>query len=292
MRIRGTARVRPAAIDIAVGRVARLLGRAPAIADNLARAGAELQIFAESESVTDLPMYRHMKGKAFDGERTMDERGRGYGGLHACMGEEALLGLDSARHADHRDICSHELGHTVLDYGVDPVFRARWRAFHDQTSDRWAPAYASTNADERWAELTMWYVGSHGDWPPGLRTAGPQALERFDADAYALLDAIYSGSYRPAPFVWTDLDPTDADRSGRGEATSIVVWNRTTSVLDRRWVDHQGEERAYGVVPPGGIADQSTYVSHLWRLYDGEQRLGTWAAVATPGRIVVGDTRA
>ena len=219
----------------------------------------------------------------------MDERGRGYGGLHACIGEESLLDLPSARHADHRDICSHELGHTVLDYGVDPAFRARWQAFHARTREHWAPAYASTNPAERWAELTMWFVGSHGDWPPALSTAGPAALRRFDPEAYALLESVYGGTYRPAAFVWTELARTDARVSGTGPATSIAVWNRTSRTLERRWVDYEGNERSYGPVPPGGLLDQSTYVSHLWRVYAGERCLGTWAAVRTPGRVVVRD---
>jgi hypothetical protein len=287
VRIRGSARTRPSALDAAATRIERLLGRAPGVVRNLAAAGAELQVFAESESVTDLPMYRHMRGVPFDGARTMDERGRGYGGLHACIGEESLLGLPSARHADHRDICSHELGHTVLDYGVDPAFRARWRAFHAETASRWAPAYASTNADERFAELTMWFAGSHGDWPPGLTQAGSAALRRFDPDAWALLESVYSGRYAPAPFAWIDLGPTDARRSASGTATSIAVLNRTGVALERRWVDYEGKERTYGPVPPGALIDQSTYVTHVWRVYAGERRLGTWVAIDRPGRVVI-----
>jgi hypothetical protein len=63
-----------------------------------ASAGAELHIIHTKHQVTDLPMYRHMKGVPFKDGKTMDQRARGYGGLHSCCSENSVLDLASARH--------------------------------------------------------------------------------------------------------------------------------------------------------------------------------------------------
>ena len=59
----------------------------------------------------------------------------------------------------------------------------------------WSGAYAATNESEFFAELTMWYFGTRGDLHmTGPKPAdGPEGLKQYDPDAYALLDALYSG---------------------------------------------------------------------------------------------------
>ena len=54
--------------------------------------------------------------------------------------------------------------------------------------------------DEFWAELTMWYFGTHGD----LGMTGPKpengrdGLKKYDPEAFALMDDFYSGNHQGA----------------------------------------------------------------------------------------------
>jgi hypothetical protein len=73
----------------------------------------------------------------------------------------------------------------------------------------WKPAYASTNPDEYFAELTMWYFGNHGDMViPGTEVKpGATWLKSYDPDGYALLEKIYQGK--------ADVrEVTEAERAG------------------------------------------------------------------------------
>ncbi|MEZ5098272.1 MAG: hypothetical protein R3C15_00345 [Thermoleophilia bacterium] len=267
-----------------------LLARAPAIVANLAAVGAELHVLGERQRVTDLPMYRHMAGVAFDGGRTMDERARGYGGLHACCAEEALLRLPTARHRDHRDVTSHELAHTVLSYGLDERVRGLVESRYAEARPRWRRAYAATNAQEFFAELTMWYVGSRGDYTSLPSPApGPRWLARFDPESYDLLDAIYGGRIAPALIEWTRLEPSTATRSEPGGApVSLLLVNRTDRVVERFWLGFRGERKGYGPVQPGTAVGQSTYAGHPWLLVDDDgNELGTYVSHGAVHGLVV-----
>lgn len=260
--------VSPAAVMEAGRRINRLLVAAPGVAANLASAGAEMHVIGCRQKVTDLPMYRHMKGVPFDGHQTMDERARGYGGLHACCSEDSLLGLATARHRDHRDICSHEMAHTILKYGLDDEIRSRVESGYKAAKQRWRKAYASTNVHEFFAELTMWYVGSRGDFT-SLRSPapGPEWLARYDPDSYTLLDSIYTGSLAPQPSVWERLEPCTATRSLNADApVSLLFFNETDMPIEKLWLSYSGERRSYGPIPAGTVAGQSTFTTHPWAL--------------------------
>ena len=138
------------AIQECAHRLEQQLGSAPRIAENLSRVGAQMQIIGKDQAVTDLPMYRHTKGKPFEGKLTMDERGRGYGGLFCSCCEENLLRLPSDRWKDHRDICMHEFAHTILSFGlagkVAEQVRQQWKKSTE--SGKWRTMYAATNPQE------------------------------------------------------------------------------------------------------------------------------------------------
>ena len=95
---------------------------------------------------------------------------------------------------------SHELAHTLLDYGLPPaVRRAVERCYQASVGERglWrrpdgAPAYAATSVDEYFAELSMWVWGTHGEYVDEQRklpTAGPRGLSRYDPDGFELIGA-------------------------------------------------------------------------------------------------------
>ena len=93
-----------------------------------------------------------------------------------------------------------------MDYGLPPALREEIRATHrrvTETTRRWRRedgqlAYAGSNASEYWAELSMWYFGSHGEFvdrqarvpPPGCH-----ALAEYDPDGFRLLGLIYGGTH-------------------------------------------------------------------------------------------------
>jgi alpha-glucosidase len=186
------------ALYAAYGRLSLLLSNQPMVISNLAAAGAELHIIGRDQVTTDLPEWRHDKGKPLDEYHglTRDQRTRGMGGRLTSCGEENLLKLEKDRYRG-RDICLHEFSHCVRNYGIPRELRARFdeQFHHSLDAGLWRESYAGSNPDEFFAELTMWYFGTHGD----LHMTGPkpengtQGLKKYDPQAFALLDELYSG---------------------------------------------------------------------------------------------------
>ena len=56
---------------------------------------------------------------------TIDQRGRGFGGVQCCCGEEYLLDLAADQRYQGRDILSHEFAHTIMDFGLLPALRTK-----------------------------------------------------------------------------------------------------------------------------------------------------------------------
>jgi hypothetical protein len=191
------------ALFAAQGRLALMLGQLPDARAKLRAAGAELHIIGRNQVTTDLPEWRQDKGKPlaeYNG-LTRDERTRGMGGLHASCGEENLLKLQADRYLG-RDICVHEFAHTILDCGVTDSVREKFlqQMRHSLAKGLWVDSYAASNSDEFFAELTMWYFGTHGDLrmkgnPPAN---GPDGLKRYDPQAFALFAAFFSGQWESA----------------------------------------------------------------------------------------------
>lgn len=194
--IKAPAVVSDQALLIARERLTRLLKNLPDARYNLKMAGAELHIIGKDQVTSDLPEHQHLKGKPFDGKLTVDERTRGLGGLLTSCGEENLLELPGDRYKG-RDICTHEFAHNLQDHGLSGDVRRKIRAQYQRSLDKglWKGAYAATNVSEYFAELTMWYFGTHGDLHMiGMKPAnGPQGLKAYDPEAFSLLDDLYSG---------------------------------------------------------------------------------------------------
>jgi predicted amidohydrolase YtcJ len=175
-----------------------LLTKQPMVISNLVAAGAALHIIGRDQVTTDLPEWRHDKEKKlaeYNG-LTRDQRTRGMGGLLTSCGEENLLKLEKDRYRG-RDICLHEFAHNVLNNGCAREIKVRVAAQRQRSLDKglWQRSYAGSNVDEYFAELTMWYFGTHGD----LRMSGPrpengpEGLQKYDPEGYALMDDFYSG---------------------------------------------------------------------------------------------------
>jgi len=186
------------ALREAFGRLDMMLRHQPVVLTNLVAAGAELHIIGKDQVTSDLPEHRHMKGKKIHSynDQTVDERTRGLGGLLTSCGEENLLHLEQDRYRG-RDICVHEFAHNIRSVGMSPEVRVK---FDDQwqrslKNNLWVGSYAGSNADEFFAELTMWYFGTFGDM--GMKepkpAKGKEGLMKYDPEAFALLDEFYSG---------------------------------------------------------------------------------------------------
>ena len=71
----------------------------------------------------------------------------------------------------------------MFSFGLDTALRSRVDARYRAAlaEGRWVGAYASTNVHEFFAELTMWYVGSRGDFGPIPHArAGRAWFQRYD----------------------------------------------------------------------------------------------------------------
>ncbi len=196
--IKAPAAVADQALQAAYARLSMLLSNQPMVVSNLAAAGAELHIIGRDQVTTDLPEWRHDKGvprPEYHG-LTRDQRTRGMGGLLTSCGEENLLKLEQDRYRG-RDICVHEFSHNIRNHGVPKEIRARFDQQCHRSLDYglWQKSYAGSDPDEFFAELTMWYFGTHGDLHmTGPKPEnGPEGLKKYDPEAFALLDEFYSG---------------------------------------------------------------------------------------------------
>ncbi len=186
------------ALRVAYRRLARMLDSIPDVTRRLERAGAELHIIGRTQVTTDLPEFRDQKGRPLRKEHgaTLDDRTRGMGGLLASCGEENLLQLPDDRYRG-RDICVHEFAHTIYQYGLTAEWRRSWEEqFRASLArGRWRGSYAASNPHEFFAELCMWYFGTHGDlgMPDPKPSPGPEGLKAYDPEAFARLDALFGG---------------------------------------------------------------------------------------------------
>jgi hypothetical protein len=263
------------ALYVARERLDTLLKHLPNARWNLANAGAELHIIGKDQVTSDLPEHRALKGKPFDGNLTVDQRTRGLGGLLTSCGEENLLKLPGDRYAG-RDICIHEFAHNLQDAGFSQNVRDMIQTQYQSALAKglWKGAYAATNVSEFWAELTMWYFGTHGDMnmTGDKPENGPQGLKRYDPESYALLDAIYSGRVPVTRNHITLLRPLPPSReanlrSGAShQAATLTFVNRTGREYRIYWLDEGGKRRPYGTLAPYSRHEQETFRTHVWLL--------------------------
>ena len=270
------------ALTEAKQRLEMMLTNLPSVRSNLVNAGAEIHIIGRNQATSDLPENRALKGKPFDGQETVDERTRGLGGLWSSCGEENLLRLPDDRYRG-RDILVHEFAHGILDNGTSPEFRERVSKQYDASiaAGKWAHAYAATNYNDFFAELSMWYFGTHGDLGmPGPKPAdGREGLRAYDPDAFALLDDFYQGRiYIPVKdYIQLASLPVEQAASVRsrsaGARSSVTFHNETAQKLQIFWINYDGERQPYGELDSHASAVRSTYATHPWLCVDESGRV-------------------
>jgi len=194
------------ALREAYQRLDMMLQHQPVVLANLVAAGASLHIIGKDQMTSDLPEHRHMKGKKINSynNQTVDERTRGLGGLMTSCGEENLLRLEQDRYRG-RDICVHEFAHNIRIFGMTSEVRRKFDEQRERSLKKqlWVGSYAGSNPDEFFAELTMWYFGTHGDMgmqgqKPGV---GQEVLKQYDREDSGLLQEFSSGAMQVGPRV-------------------------------------------------------------------------------------------
>jgi len=290
--------VSDAAMREAARRINRLLKDVPVVRRNLAAQGAEHHIIGKDQATSDLPEWRHMKGKMhWDNSALFDDRVRGMGGLVSSSGEENLLKLPTDRYKDHRDICSHEFSHGILGSGVsqDVVEKVEAQFRKAKAKGLW-PSYAGVNAHEYFAELTMWYIGSRGDYG-SIRPApqpGPEWLKRYDPEGYALIDDFYRGRIKVQPLPLEILqamkDPI-APEVPEGPArrrTSILVTNDSGAPVKVFNVEAAGGRTHIMDVPPGARYAEDARAGQVWLVTrESGAVLGYYRCTRERGHIVI-----
>lgn len=196
--IKSSQEVADEALLAARDRLAMMLTNLPAVCENLRAAHAELHIIGRNQVTSDLPEWRFDKGKPLPEYNglTIDQRTRGMGGRIASCGEENLLKLEKDHYLG-RDICVHEFSHCIYQFGIPRDLRDRFRRQYKASLAKglWEKAYAASNDDEFFAELAMWYFGTHGDlhMRGPKPESGPGGFKAYDPDAFALFDEFFSG---------------------------------------------------------------------------------------------------
>jgi alpha-glucosidase len=196
--IKSSEEVADEALFAARARLSLMLTNLPGVCEKLRSRRAELHIIGRNQVTSDLPEWRFDKGKKLEEYNglTIDERTRGMGGRIASCGEENLLKLDKDRYRG-RDICVHEFSHCIYQYGLSREVRDQFRRQYKESlaKGRWEHAYAASNDDEFFAELAMWYFGTHGDLHMTGATPGngPEGLKAYDPDAFDLMDRLFTG---------------------------------------------------------------------------------------------------
>ncbi|HEY9774232.1 MAG TPA: hypothetical protein V6C81_10575 [Planktothrix sp.] len=306
--------VADAALVEAAKRLHMMLDRIPEVRDRLISSGCELHIIGRNQETSDLPDMQKYKGKPFGPDQSdVDKRTRGVGGKFASCGEENLLHLHPDRYSD-RDICVHEFAHTIMGYGVDDETRRRIGEQYKDSTERglWKNMYAGTNDKEFFAELSMWYFGTRGDYgqaEPAPKT-GPAWFKSYDPAAYNLLQQIYHGPITPESWPEAAVDkwpavnastslvvlPVHAAseesslRSIDGSVkTVLVIYNMTKSPVRLYWLDWQGMRKDYGEVPALGAKSLNTFATHPWVVINSKgQVVAIFVATSKPcaGRVV------
>jgi VHL beta domain len=278
IKIRASRQVSDKALKRAHQRLAMMLGRTPTILTNLENAGVELHVIGRNENTSDLPENHHWKNKPFDGNQTIDQRTRGVGGRYASCGEENLLRLKRDRYRGY-DICIHEFAHSIFEHGLSADVRERIgdRYRKSVANRKWKGAYATRNENEFFAELSMWYFGSRGDFGEiePAPEPGSDWLLKYDKLSYRLIDEIYSGKISVAairaPLLLKPMTPCleGSVKSPLVKSQTMVSFvNNRASEVKVHWLDYDGERRLYATVSPSLRYDQPSFKSHAWLVTD------------------------
>ena len=122
-----------------------------------------------------------------------DRRARGLGGNPTTCGRN-LLGYPGTRYFGE-NIFVHEFSHAIMGVAIrtaDPALYAEIHAaYKAMAKGLWKNHYASTNANEYWAEGAQTWFWSNYEYMDGeIRVQTPEDLQRYDPKLYELLSRV------------------------------------------------------------------------------------------------------
>ena len=213
-----------AALLVARDIVIHMLAKRPDLRAEMVKKKMKVGVMAQSESTTDIPEHRNNKRPGPNDPRLTlgekanydkpggiasqtdkeywDKRARGLGGNPTTCAEENLLGYPGTRYFGE-NIFVHEFSHAIMGQGIrtaDPTLFAEIQAAYKEamTKKLWQNHYASTNANEYWAEGTQTWFWSNYEYTDGeTRVQSPEDLQKYDPKLYELLSRVYADHHIP-----------------------------------------------------------------------------------------------
>ena len=174
-------------------------------------------VIAEVEMTMDIPEYSQMKRPGASRDEPVNQadrdyhanRSRGLGGNPTTGAEENLLGYPGTRYwGEH--IFVHEFAHAIMGGGirdVDPAMHAAIRAAYDEamaagkyvSADGKTKHYATTNANEYWAEgVQWWFFSNYGECFAGnVIVETPEEFAAYDPKLNELISRVFNTHHIP-----------------------------------------------------------------------------------------------
>lgn len=205
-----SAKVPDAALLVARDIVNTMLAHRPDIRNALIARKWRTGVIAEVEMTMDIPEYSRMKRPGAPRDEPVNQadrdyhanRSRGLGGNPTTGAEENLLGYPGTRYwGEH--IFVHEFAHAMMRgiRDVDPPMHAEIRAAYDaaMAAGKYTYAdgrkhYATTNANEYWAEgVQWWFFSNYGECFAGdIKVETPEEFAAYDPWLNALIARVYT----------------------------------------------------------------------------------------------------
>jgi hypothetical protein len=192
--IKAPAAVDPKALDCAKGVLEQMLNGREDIRVRLVERKAALAIIPRNAYLTALPEFASLAGQKDPNGNPYDSfavRGAGavLGQPVTATAEENLLKLPGDRFAAE-SVTHHEFAHAIMNLGFTEADHRRWKAIFNAASDKklFPGAFAMTNPDEYWAELSQSYFSVNNE------INDPKLIREKDPTAAAFLDEVYGSS--------------------------------------------------------------------------------------------------
>ena len=203
-------KVPDAALLVARDIVNAMLAARPDIRKALIARRWRTGVIAEVEMTMDIPEYSRMKRPGAPPDEPVGQadrdyhanRSRGLGGNPTTGAEENLLGYPGTRYwGEH--IFVHEFAHAMMTgiRDVDPAMHAEIRTAYDAAMaakkyfyDDGRKHYATTNANEYWAEgVQWWFFSNYGECFAGkVRIETPEEFAAYDPKLNELIGRVYT----------------------------------------------------------------------------------------------------
>ena len=228
-------KVPDAAILVARDIVNSMLAARPDIRKALVARRWRTGVIAEVEMTMDIPEYSRMKRPGAPPDEPVVQadrdyhanRSRGLGGNPTTGAEENLLGYPGTRYwGEH--IFVHEFAHAMMTglRDVDPTMHGEIRAAYDKAMaaskyvyDDGRKHYATTNANEYWAEgVQWWFFSNFGECFAGkTKVETPEEFGAYDPVLNELIGRVFTTHRIPMDvFHARRIRPVDCDPSVDG----------------------------------------------------------------------------